>query len=41
LCSRADFALEKLLEQKETWEQVVGVTCFGGATWQLRPTEQS
>ncbi|EMA0470302.1 cytoplasmic protein, partial [Enterobacter hormaechei] len=30
--SRADFhALEKLLEQKETWEQVVGVTCFGGA----------
>jgi hypothetical protein len=39
--SRADFALEKLLEQKETWEQVVGVTCFGGATWQLRPTEQS
>ncbi|MCS6030817.1 cytoplasmic protein [Klebsiella quasipneumoniae subsp. quasipneumoniae] len=37
--SRADFhALEKLLEQKETWEQVVGVTCFGGATWQLRPT---
>lgn len=42
LCSRADFhALEKLLEQKETWEQVVGVTCFGGATWQLRPTVQS
>ncbi|HBR7454425.1 TPA: cytoplasmic protein, partial [Klebsiella pneumoniae] len=40
--SRADFhALEKLLEQKETWEQVVGVTCFGGATWQLRPTVQS
>ncbi|WP_407260882.1 cytoplasmic protein [Klebsiella pneumoniae] len=39
--SRADFhALEKLLEQKETWEQVVGVTCFGGATWQLRPTVQ-
>ena len=35
--SHADFhALEKLLEQKETWEQVVGVTCFGGATWQLR-----
>ena len=33
----ADFhALEKQLEQKETWEQVVGVTCFGGATWQLR-----
>jgi hypothetical protein len=27
---------EKQLEQKETWEQVVGVTCFGGATWQLR-----
>ncbi|TYZ17444.1 cytoplasmic protein, partial [Klebsiella pneumoniae] len=21
--------------------QVVGVTCFGGATWQLRPTVQS
>ena len=40
--SRADFhALEKLLEQKETWEQVVGVTCFGGSTWQLRPTVQS
>lgn len=44
--SRADFhalekLLEKLLEQKETWEQVVGVTCFGGATWQLRPTVQS
>lgn len=35
--SHADFhALEKLLEQKETWEQVVGLTCFGGATWQLR-----
>ena len=34
--SHADFhALEKQLEQKETWEQV-GVTCFGGATWQLR-----
>jgi hypothetical protein len=29
--SHADFhALEKQLEQKETWEQVVGVTCFGG-----------
>ena len=36
--SRADF---HVLEQKETWEQVVGVTCFGGATWQLRPTVQS
>ena len=35
--SHADFhALEKQLELKETWEQVVGVTCFGGATWQLR-----
>ena len=35
--SRADFhALEKQLEQKETWKQVVGGTCFGGATWQLR-----
>ena len=35
--SHADFhALEKQLEQKETWEQVVGVTCFGGATWKLR-----
>ena len=35
--SHADFhALEKQPEQKETWEQVVGVTCFGGATWQLR-----
>ena len=35
--SHADFhAQEKQLEQKETWEQVVGVTCFGGATWQLR-----
>ena len=35
--SHADFhALEKQLEEKETWEQVVGVTCFGGATWQLR-----
>jgi len=35
--SHADFhALEKLLEQKDTWEQMVGVTCFGGATWQLR-----
>lgn len=35
--SRADFhALEKLLEQKDTWEQMVGVTCFGGATWKLR-----
>ncbi|UNE95506.1 cytoplasmic protein (plasmid) [Klebsiella pneumoniae] len=35
--SHADFhALEKQLEQKETWEQVVGMTCFGGATWQLR-----
>ncbi|MDM4471456.1 cytoplasmic protein [Klebsiella michiganensis] len=34
-------ALEKLLEQMETWEQVVGLTCFGGATWQLRPTVQS
>ena len=35
--SHADFhALEKQLEQKETWEPVVGVTCFGGATWQLR-----
>ncbi|HBR5059453.1 TPA: cytoplasmic protein [Klebsiella pneumoniae] len=33
----ADFhALEKQLEQKETWEQVVGLTCFGGATWQLK-----
>ncbi|WP_407261321.1 hypothetical protein [Klebsiella pneumoniae] len=42
MLSRADFhALEKLLEQKETREQVVGVTCFGGATWQLRPTVQS
>jgi hypothetical protein len=31
--SHADFhALEKQLEE-ETWEQVVGVTCFGGATW--------
>ena len=40
--SRADFhALEKLLEQKETLEQVVGVTCFVGATWQLRQTVQS
>ncbi|CAA0255110.1 MULTISPECIES: hypothetical protein [Klebsiella/Raoultella group] len=40
--SHADFhALEKHLEQKETWEQVVGLTCFGGATWQLRPTVQS
>lgn len=38
----ADFhALEKQLEQKETWEQVVGVTCFGGAIWKLRPTVQS
>lgn len=36
--SEADFqALEARLVQKETWEQVVGVTCFGGATWQLRP----
>lgn len=35
--SHADFhALEKLLEQKDTWEQMVGVTCFGGATWKLR-----
>ena len=35
--SHADFhVLEKQLEQKETWEQVVGLTCFGGATWQLR-----
>ncbi len=35
--SHADFhALEKQLEQKETREQVVGVTCFGGATCQLR-----
>ena len=35
--SHADFhALEKQLEQKETWKQVVGETCFGGATWQLR-----
>ena len=35
--SHADFhALEKQLEQKDTWEQMVGVTCFGGATWQLR-----
>ena len=35
--SHADFhALEKQLEQKETWEQVVCVTCFGGVTWQLR-----
>ena len=40
--SRAGFhALEKLLEQQETWALVVGVTCFGGATWQLRPTVQS
>lgn len=40
--SHADFhALEKQLEQKETWEQVIGVTCFGGATWQLRLTVQS
>ena len=40
--SRADFhALEKLLEQKETWEQVVGVTCIDVATGQLRPTVQS
>jgi hypothetical protein len=29
--SHADFhALEKQLEQKETWEQVVGVTCLVG-----------
>jgi len=35
--SHADFhALEMQLEQKETWEQMVGGTCFGGATWQLR-----
>ena len=35
--SHADFhALEKLLEQKDTWEQMVGVNCFGGATWKLR-----
>ena len=35
--NHADFhALEKLLEEKDTWEQVVGVTCFGGATWQLK-----
>ncbi|WP_411177318.1 cytoplasmic protein (plasmid) [Klebsiella oxytoca] len=35
--SHADFhALEKQLEQKETWKQMVGRTCFGGATWQLR-----
>lgn len=35
--SHADFhALEKLLEQKDTWGQMVGVTCFGGATWKLR-----
>ena len=35
--SHADFhALEKQLEQKDTWEQMVGVTCFGGATWKLR-----
>lgn len=40
--SHADFhALDKLLEQKETWEQVIGVICFGGATWQLRLTVQS
>ncbi len=37
--SHADFhALEKQLEQKETWEQVVGLTCFGGATWLLKPS---
>lgn len=38
LLSHTDFyALEKQLIQTETWEQVVGGTCFGGATWQLRP----
>ncbi|WP_407250757.1 cytoplasmic protein [Klebsiella pneumoniae] len=40
--SRADFhALEKLLEQKENLELVVGVTRFGGAHMVLRPTVQS
>ena len=38
LLSHTDFlALEKRLAQTETWEQVVGGICFGGATWQLRP----
>ncbi|ELY3087515.1 cytoplasmic protein [Klebsiella aerogenes] len=36
LLSQTDFqALEKLLVQTETWEQTVGTTCFGGATWVL------
>lgn len=38
LLSHTDFVgLEKRLMQTETWEQVVGGTCFGGATWKLRP----
>lgn len=38
LLSHTDFLmLEKLLVQVETWEQVVGTTCFGGATWMLKP----
>lgn len=38
LLSHIDFQmLAKLLVQTESWEQVVGVTCFGGATWVLKP----
>jgi hypothetical protein len=38
LLSHTDFlGLERLLVKMETWEQMVGGTCFGGATWQLRP----
>jgi hypothetical protein len=38
ILSHTDFqALEKQLVQTETWEQVVGAMCFGGATWVLRP----
>ncbi|MEQ4799498.1 cytoplasmic protein [Enterobacter cloacae] len=38
--SDTDFkALEKRLVQTDSWEQVVGGTCFGGATWRLRPEQ--
>jgi hypothetical protein len=38
--SHTDFhALEKHLVLKDTWEQTVGGTCFGGACWQLQPKD--
>lgn len=37
LCHTAFRTVEKHLVQTDSWEQVVGVTLFGGSTWRLQP----